>query len=53
MVLLSRVSPSGADWLVSISYLAGLLCSSAMFAKRRELEMKQLENPEKPRANNP
>ena len=52
MVLLSRVSPSGADWLVSISYLSGLLCSSAMFAKRRELEMRQLENPEKPRANN-
>ena len=52
MVLLSRVSPSGADWLISISYLSGLLCSSAMFAKRRELEMKQLENPEKPRANN-
>ena len=52
MVLLSRVSPSGADWLISISYLSGLLCSSVMFAKRRELEMKQLENPEKPRANN-
>ncbi len=44
------VSPS--DWLVSISYIAGLLCSCAMFAKRKELEMNRLENPEKPRAKN-
>ena len=41
---------TGADWLVSLSYVAGLLCSCAMFAKRKELEMEQLDNPEKPRA---
>ena len=52
LVLLSRVSPSGADWLTCVSYLSGLLCSSAMFAKRRELEMRQLENPEKPQSKN-
>ena len=42
---------SGADWLVSLCYIAGLLCSCAMFAKRKELEMIQLENPEKPQGN--
>ena len=52
MVMLSRTHPSGADWLTCISYLSGLLCSSVMFAKRRELEMKQLDNPEKPQAKN-
>jgi hypothetical protein len=41
---------TGSDWLVSLCYAAGLLCSCAMFAKRKELEMNQLENPEKPRA---
>ena len=42
---------TGSDWLVSLCYAGGLLCSCAMFAKRKELEMKQLENPEKLRAN--
>lgn len=45
-------SVSGSDRLVSLSYIAGLLCSCAMFARRKELEMIQLENPEKPRAKN-
>lgn len=52
MVLMSTCRPSGTDWLVSLCYVAGFLCSCAMFAKRRELEMKQLENPEKSRAKN-
>ena len=43
---------AGADWLVSLSYVAGLLCSCAMFARRKELEMNRLENPEKPQAKN-
>jgi len=41
---------AGIDFLVSLCYAAGLLCSCAMFAKRTELEMIQLENPEKPQA---
>ena len=41
---------TGADWLVSLCYIAGLLSSCGMFAKRKELEMIRLENPEKPRA---
>ena len=52
MVQMGNLRPSGADWLVSICYLLGLLCSCTMFAKRKELEMNQLENPEKPRAKN-
>ena len=52
MVLMSGQKPAGADWLVSICYISGLLCSCAMFAKRKELEMNRLENPEKPRARN-
>ena len=40
------------DYLVSLCFLAGLLCSCAMFSKRKELEMKQLDNPEKPRTKN-
>ena len=47
---MGAVTPAGSDWLVSISYITGLLCSCGMFAKRKELEMQQLENPEKPRA---
>lgn len=43
---------SAADWLVSLCYLGGLLFSCAMFAKRKELEMNQLENPEKPQVKN-
>lgn len=46
---MGSITPAGSDWLVSICYIAGLLCSCSMFAKRKELEMKQLENPEKPR----
>lgn len=49
---MGNVTPTGSDWLSSICYIAGLLCSCAMFAKRRELEMEQLENPEKPRDKN-
>lgn len=49
---MGNVTASGADWMVSLCYIAGLLCSCAMFAKRKTLEMKQLENPEKPRAKN-
>ena len=52
MILMSQQQPAAADWLVSLCYLAGLLCSCAMFSKRKELEMQQLENPEKPQANN-
>lgn len=52
MVRMSQQSPSATDWLVSLSYLAGLLCSFSMFSKRKELEMRQLENPEKPQAKN-
>lgn len=52
MVLMASQPPTGADRLVSVSYITGLLCSGGMFAKRRELEMQQLENPEKPRAKN-
>ena len=52
MVQMSQLSATDADWLVSICYLAGLLCSASMFSKRKELEMEQLENPEKPRAKN-
>ncbi len=47
---LGNQTATPADWLVCLSYIAGLLCSCAMFARRKELEMKQLENPEKPRA---
>ena len=46
---MGAVTPAVSDWLVSFCYIAGLLCSCGMFAKRRELEMQQLENPEKPR----
>lgn len=52
MILTGSQRPSGYDWLVCVSYIAGLLCGCCMFAKRRELEMDQLENPEKPRAKN-
>jgi len=52
MVLMSQRQATGPDWLVSSCYLLGLLCSCTMFAKRKELEMNQLENPEKPRAKN-
>lgn len=52
MVLSGSQSPAGSDWLVSLCYLAGLLCGCLMFAKRKDLEMQRLENPEKPRANN-
>ena len=52
LVLSSRQSPAASDWLAAISYLSGLLCSAGMFSKRKELEMDQLENPEKPRAKN-
>ena len=47
---MGNVTAAGADWMVSLCYIVGLLCSCAMFAKRKALEMKQLENPEKPRA---
>lgn len=52
MMLMSSRSPTGADWLVSICYIAGLLCSCTMFSRRKELEMDRLENPEKPRTKN-
>ena len=47
LMQVSRAQPSGADWLICVCDLAGLLCGSSMFAKRKELEMKQLENPER------
>ena len=52
LVLMSAQSPAAADLLVSVSYIAGLLCSCLMFAKRKALEMNRVENPEKPQANN-
>ena len=52
MVNMSGQRPSAADWLVSICYIAGLICGCGMFSRRKELEMTRLENPEKPRANN-
>ena len=48
---MTNQNAAGVDWLVSLCHLAGLLCSCAMFAKRKELEMNQLENPEKPQRN--
>ena len=50
-VLSGSQTPSAKDWLVIFSYLSGLFCGCAMFSKRKELEMKQLENPVKPRSN--
>jgi hypothetical protein len=47
---LGSTASAGSDWLVSLCYIAGLLSSCGMFAKRKELEMIRLENPEKPRA---
>jgi hypothetical protein len=47
---LGSTAAAGSDWLVSLCYIAGLLSSCGMFAKRKELEMILLENPEKPRA---
>lgn len=47
LVLTGSQKPAGTDWLVTLSYLAGLVCSCLMFTKRKELEMIQLENPGK------
>lgn len=49
---ISSRHPSGADCLVTLCYLFGFLCSCAMFAKRKELEMKQLEHPKENQAAN-
>lgn len=52
MVLMGSNPAAPADWLISLCYITGLLCSCSMFAKRKELEMNRLENPEKPQAKN-
>lgn len=48
---MSSQAPAGKDWLVTLCYIAGLLCSFGMFRRRKDLEMIRLPNPEAPGEN--
>jgi len=47
---LSQIAPAPADLVVCGCCLGTAVCGVLLFAKRKELEMLQEENPEKPRA---
>ena len=47
---LSRVVPAAADLVTCACALGAVVCSLLLFSRRKELEMVQEENPEKPQA---
>ena len=47
---LSRLEPAVEDYVTCACALGSVVCSLLLFSKRKELEMVQEENPEKPQA---
>ncbi len=47
---LSRLTPAAGDYITCICAMGAATCSIVLFSKRKELEMVQEENPEKPQA---
>ena len=48
IIALNRVEAVGYDRIVCGCYLAAAVCSVVLFSRRKGLEMRQVENPEKP-----
>ncbi len=47
-----RIDPAREDWLVLGCALCAAACSTLLFARRKDLHMTEVENPEKPRTKN-